>query len=199
MPLLHAIAAMSENRVIGNQGKIPWHLPEDFRWFKHKTLGGTLVMGRKTFESIGKPLPGRDTVVLTRQAQEQLSETAFIPHQSFVSYVQRNTGTDYWICGGAQIYQQMLNGCSVLYLTRVRSVVEGDAKMPAFEDQFTLDQVIHKTDKFQVERWRKNNRLPLPNEQWPDLSESKTTPSLPPPKVTYCLYHPDDWPPASIP
>src|SRR5271154_3909195 len=70
MPIFHAIAAMSENRVIGNQGKIPWHIPEDFRWFKHKTMGGTLIMGRKTFESIGKPLPGRKTVVLTRQPME---------------------------------------------------------------------------------------------------------------------------------
>jgi dihydrofolate reductase len=66
MPTFYAIAAMSENRVIGNQGKIPWHLPEDFRWFKHKTMGGTLIMGRKTFESIGKPLPGRETLVVTR-------------------------------------------------------------------------------------------------------------------------------------
>ncbi len=65
MPTIHAIAAVSENRVIGNQGKIPWHLPDDFRWFKHKTMGATLVMGRKTYESIGKPLPGRKTVVLS--------------------------------------------------------------------------------------------------------------------------------------
>jgi len=67
MPLFHAIAAMSENRVIGDKGKIPWHIADDFRWFKHKTMGGTLIMGRKTFESIGKPLPGRKTIVLTRQ------------------------------------------------------------------------------------------------------------------------------------
>ena len=202
MFLFYAIAAMSENRVIGNQGKIPWHIPEDFRWFKHKTMGGTLIMGRKTFESIGKPLPGRDTVVLTQGAQEQLSETAFIPHHSLVSYVRRNPSSDYWICGGAQIYSQMLSGCSVLYLTRVRSVVEGDTKMPAFEDQFTLDLVIHETDKFQVERWRKNNRSKMPPEHWPDFSEKKATPSLatlPTPNLTYCLFHPEDWPPVSIP
>ena len=61
-----AIAAMSLNRVIGDGNRIPWHLPEDFKWFKATTLGHVLVMGRKTFESIGKPLPGRDTIVLTR-------------------------------------------------------------------------------------------------------------------------------------
>ena len=66
MPLFTAIAAMSENRVIGRGSLIPWHLPEDFKWFKQTTLGHVLVMGRKTFESIGRPLPGRETIVLTR-------------------------------------------------------------------------------------------------------------------------------------
>ena len=60
MKKFKAIAAMAENRVIGNKGEIPWHLPEDFRWFKQATMNGVLVMGRKTYESIGKPLPGRD-------------------------------------------------------------------------------------------------------------------------------------------
>src|SRR5436305_15119378 len=61
-----AIAAMSENRVIGQGNKIPWHLPEDFKWFKKMTTGQVVVMGRKTFESIGKPLPNRETIVLSR-------------------------------------------------------------------------------------------------------------------------------------
>ena len=67
MKAFKAIAAMSENRVIGADGRIPWHLPEDFRWFKQTTLGHILVMGRKTFESIGRPLPGRQTLILSRQ------------------------------------------------------------------------------------------------------------------------------------
>ena len=76
MPTFFAIAAMSENRVIGSQGKIPWHLPEDFRWFKHKTMGGTLIMGRKTFESIGKPLPGENGGHLPLAAGNSRSGTA---------------------------------------------------------------------------------------------------------------------------
>ena len=64
-----AIAAMSLNRVIGNKNNIPWHLPEDFKWFKKTTMGHVLLMGRKTFNSIGRPLPGRDTVVLTRNTE----------------------------------------------------------------------------------------------------------------------------------
>ena len=62
-----AIAAMAENRVIGFENSIPWYLPEDFKWFKNTTLGHTLLMGRKTFESIGRPLPGRQTIILSRQ------------------------------------------------------------------------------------------------------------------------------------
>ena len=71
MPALpfKAIAAMSLNRVIGSGNSIPWHLPEDFAWFKQTTMGHVLVMGRKTFESIGSPLPGRETIVLTRRAE----------------------------------------------------------------------------------------------------------------------------------
>ena len=61
---MKAIAAMARNRVIGSDGKIPWHLPDDFRWFKRATMGGVVVMGRKTYESLGKPLPGRDNVVM---------------------------------------------------------------------------------------------------------------------------------------
>ncbi|HAV62180.1 MAG TPA: dihydrofolate reductase, partial [Verrucomicrobiales bacterium] len=66
MTAFTAIAAMSENRVIGHGNRIPWHLPEDFRFFKSTTMGHVLVMGRKTFESIGRPLPGRETIVLSR-------------------------------------------------------------------------------------------------------------------------------------
>src|SRR5277367_2048684 len=110
MPVFHAIAAMSENRVIGNQGKIPWHLPEDFRWFKHKTMGGTLVMGRKTFESIGKPLPRRKTIVLSRDAKFSAVDT----YLDITSLEQALPAlpAPYWICGGAEIYRQLLEKCS---------------------------------------------------------------------------------------
>lgn len=79
MKRFQAIAAMSLNRVIGSGNRIPWHLPEDFRWFKQKTMGGTLVMGRRTFESIGRPLPGRTTVVLTRSGFHPPSVPASTP------------------------------------------------------------------------------------------------------------------------
>ncbi len=68
MPTYQAIAAITQNRCIGDKGKLPWHLPQEYAWFKQKTMGGTLIMGRKTYESIGRPLPGRQTVVLSRSA-----------------------------------------------------------------------------------------------------------------------------------
>ncbi len=157
MPIIHAIAAMSENRVIGNHGKIPWHLPDDFRWFKHKTMGATLVMGRKTYDSIGKPLPGRRTVVLSHRPKSLPEDIMVYPNIDTLRAAEALT-PKLWICGGAKVYEQLLPDCSVLYLTRVKKEVEGDAHFIAFEDVFALHDVIHRTTEFQVERWF-NTRL----------------------------------------
>jgi dihydrofolate reductase len=158
MPIFQAIAALSENRVIGNQGKIPWRLPEDFRWFKHRTMGGTLIMGRKTFESIGKSLPGRETLVITRnRAPYDVPNCCDL--DSLDEALPR-LPQPYWVCGGTQIYAQLLSQCTHLYLTRVKMTVEGDAYFPPFEHAFALDQTIHENDKFRVERWA-NKSTPL--------------------------------------
>ena len=119
-----AIAAMSLNRVIGNGNTIPWHLPEDFKWFKETTMGHVLAMGRKTFESIGRPLPGRETVVLTRNPN---SVTGVQTLDSLEALGQAEAYRDrtIFICGGAEIYGQALGQCSDLYLTRVNREVEG--------------------------------------------------------------------------
>src|SRR5271166_2104453 len=95
-----AIAAMSENRVIGDGGKIPWHLPEDFKWFKSTTMGHVIVMGRKTFESIGRPLPGRETIVLSRSGFKHPGvRTVSALSQIDPSGEER----DIFICGGAEV------------------------------------------------------------------------------------------------
>jgi dihydrofolate reductase len=168
MPTFHAIAAMSENRVIGSQGKIPWHFPEDFRWFKHKTMGGTLIMGRKTFESIGKVLPGRQTVILSRKPGPPGIITC--PDIPTLEEKLRSLPRTWWVCGGAEVYRQMLRNCSVLYLTRVHGVISGDAFFPPFEDKFELEQTIHKNERFHVERWRRlyhSDPPLLEPEEWP--------------------------------
>jgi dihydrofolate reductase len=142
-----AIAAMSENRVIGCGNRIPWHLSEDFRWFKKTTTGNILVMGRKTFESIGKPLPNRQTIVLSR-GNFQFPGVKTI---SGLEQIAPNTQTcDVFICGGAQVYAQALPLCSDLFLTRVKRVVEGDAFFPVFEDRFELRETLLDTPEFSI-------------------------------------------------
>lgn len=154
MKQFKAIAAMSENRVIGNGNKIPWHLPEDFKWFKKMTTGQIVVMGRKTFESIGTPLPNRTTIVLSR--------TNFhYPGVQTISDLNqidlKNETREVFICGGAQIYEQALPVCSDLYLTLVKRVVEGDAFFPPFENQFELAEEILDCPDFKILHYRKKN------------------------------------------
>ena len=153
MKKIKAIAAMAENRVIGNKGEIPWHLPEDFRWFKQATMGGVLVMGRKTYESIGKPLPGRETYVLSRTTRSIEGVHNF----SNLDILQKiDTDKTIWIAGGAEIYEQMLPLCQEIYLSRVHKSYQGDTKFPVFENGFHLTEKIIVTQDFDVERWEKS-------------------------------------------
>ncbi len=147
-----AIAAMAENRVIGNNGDIPWHLPEDFKWFKKTTMGQILVMGRKTYESIGRPLPGRQTFVLSRQPRDIQGVHSFTD-LDMLDHLE--TDKVIWIAGGGEIYRQMLPRCSELYLTRIHRKVEGDAFFPEFEDDFELTEIVLQNDDFTIERWMK--------------------------------------------
>jgi len=146
-----AIAAMSLNRVIGAGNKIPWHLPEDFQWFKKMTTGHVIVMGRKTFESIGKPLPNRDTVVLSRSDfQHPGVKTA----RSLEELPALAAEREVFICGGAEVYAQALPLCSDLYLTLVKRHVEGDTFFPPFEDRFELVGEIRDSPEFKVLHYR---------------------------------------------
>ncbi len=151
-----AIAAMSLNRAIGIENRIPWHLPEDFKWFKQMTTGQVIVMGRKTYESIGKPLPNRTTIVLSRSG-------APIPGVQVVADLTRIdpadpalAGRQIFICGGAQIYAQALPLCSDLYLTLVNRTVEGDTFFPPFEDQFQLAAELRSTPEFKILHYRRS-------------------------------------------
>jgi dihydrofolate reductase len=165
MPPLHAIAAMSENRVIGSGGKIPWQLPLDFRWFKHKTMGSAMIMGRKTFESIGEPLPGRTSLVLSRHGGECPGARFFTNADQLLASLPADKPA--WVVGGAEIYRQFLPRCTFLYLSRVKTTAAGDVFFPEFEEKFALDQVIHENDGFRVERWWRKGTPPEPPEPWP--------------------------------
>ncbi len=144
---------MTNNRVIGNQGQIPWHLPEDFKWFKRITMGHILVMGRKTYESIGRPLPGRETFVVSR-TQRTIPGVQVVTRLSEIEAL--DTDKTIWIAGGSEIYRQMLPLCSELYLTRVHKEVAGDAFFPEFEHQFYLKENVLTQPEFTVEHWLKN-------------------------------------------
>jgi len=147
-----AIAAMSENRVIGNGPAIPWHLPEDFKFFKATTTGHVIVMGRTTFESIGRPLPNRETIVVSR------SGFAFPGVRTVTSLDEIDVEADareVFICGGAQIYELALPRCSDLFLTHVKREVEGDVLFPPFEHLFESVSELRDTPEFRIVHYRR--------------------------------------------
>ena len=149
-----AIAAMSLNRVIGAGNKIPWHLPEDFKWFKKMTTGQVVVMGRKTFESIGRPLPNRTTIILSRGnfSHPGVRTAADLSHVDWTEPAL--AGREVFICGGAEVYVRMLPLCSDLYLTLVKRVVDGDVFFPPFEDQFEMVGELMDCAEFKILHYR---------------------------------------------
>lgn len=148
---------MSLNRVIGSGNQIPWHLPEDFRWFKKMTTGQVVVMGRKTFESIGRPLPNRETVILSRTGFHVPGVRTIASLDEVVMPGETRT---VFICGGAEIYAQALPRCSDLYLTLVKRTVDGDAFFPPFEDYFAPVAEISDGPEFKITHYR-NRACPL--------------------------------------
>src|ERR1043166_6460709 len=141
---------MSLNRVIGAGNNIPWRLPEDFKWFKKLTTGHILVMGRKTFESIGKPLPNRRTIVLTRSRELRPGVETVADLSELETIVSADDSRDIFICGGAQVYAQALPLCPDLYLTLVKREVAGDAFFPPFESEFMLREEIIDLPEFRI-------------------------------------------------
>lgn len=156
MTHFQAIAAMSLNRVIGRGSQIPWHLPEDFRWFKQMTTGQVIVMGRKTFASIGKALPNRETIVLSRSGFRHPGVRT-VADLGEIDLARETRQV--FICGGAEVYRQALPLCSDLYLTLVqREIPDGDVFFPPFEDRFELAEELRDTPEFKILHYR--NRAP---------------------------------------
>jgi len=147
---LAAIVAMGTNRCIGIENKLPWYLPEDLKHFKAKTLGKPVIMGRKTFESIGKPLPGRTNIVISRNPAYQapgIRVVQDLPAGILMGKAQAEiSGSDEAvIIGGAQIYAESLGHIDRLYLTEVDSAPAGDAFFPELEaaDWQQIEQQDH--------------------------------------------------------
>jgi dihydrofolate reductase len=128
---LSAIVAMATNRCIGRDNTLPWRLPADLKRFKQLTMGHTLVMGRKTYESIGRPLPGRTTLVVTRQ-RDYAPEGVQVAH-SLEQALEQARGDEVFIAGGADLYRQAMEHVRRLYLTRIGRDYQGDTFFPELD------------------------------------------------------------------
>ena len=153
--MIKAIVAMAENRVIGNAGTIPWHLPEDFKFFKATTMGHAILMGRKTYESIGKPLPGRENIVLSRTMPETPGVTIIRSLDELKELENKLDGRDLFVIGGEEIYRLLLSKVQELYVTKVPRQIEGDTHFPEFETRFDTGTKILETNDFSVWKYRR--------------------------------------------
>lgn len=133
------IVAAASNGVIGRNNQLPWYLPNDLKYFKRVTLGKPVVMGRKTFESIGKPLPGRTNIVITRQREWNFEGVKVVNNLEQALALAESVATidaaeELMVIGGAEIYRAAFESADRLYLTRVHAEVEGDAFFPEVRD-----------------------------------------------------------------
>ncbi|ACY49831.1 MULTISPECIES: type 3 dihydrofolate reductase [Vibrio] len=133
--IISMIAAMADNRIIGKDNQMPWHLPADFAWFKRCTMGKPVVMGRKTYESIGRPLPGRLNIVISRD------ETLKIEGVTTVTSIEQALDVagdveEVMIIGGGAIYAACLPMANKLYVTHIEAAIDGDTQFPDWGDQF---------------------------------------------------------------
>ena len=147
---MDAIWAEDKNKVIGNNGRLPWHLPCDLQFFKEKTMGKTMIMGRKTFESMDKRcLPGRKTVILTTDTNYQAPEEAIVLHSlaEMVEYMVTK-GEKLIVIGGTQVFEQLLPYCETLYVTHIDDCFEGDTFAPNIPESFACleQQVVKKNE-----------------------------------------------------
>lgn len=146
--IISLIAAMDRNRLIGNKNKLPWHLPADFAHFKSTTMGKPVIMGRKTYESIGKPLPGRTNIVLSRDPGVSFEGVECVgSFKEAMALVPDEE--ELMVIGGSTIYEMLLPQADRLYFTYVDAEFEGDAWFPEFDEDQWLEKeaVLRKADE----------------------------------------------------
>ncbi|MGB5179428.1 MAG: type 3 dihydrofolate reductase [Gammaproteobacteria bacterium] len=142
------IVAMAANGVIGQDNGLPWHLPADLKHFKQTTMGKPILMGRKTWESIGRPLPGRTNIVITRDSA--YAATGCVVVDSIEAAIAAAGEQDeVMVIGGAELYRQVLPYADTLYLTRIHEVFNGDTRFPDISDTewHQLERVDHEADE----------------------------------------------------
>lgn len=151
---LTAIVAMTPERVIGRNGGLPWHLPEDMAFFKRTTTGHPVVMGRKTFESLGRPLPHRRNIVMTRDPRWSAPGVEVIHSPADLTNLPGLDGRVF-IIGGAKIYQAFLPQLDDLLVSHLLENHGGDTFFPEFEEGFPHSEVVESHPTFEVRRWCK--------------------------------------------
>jgi len=132
------IAALDKGRVIGSEGSIPWNIQEDLNYFKEKTTNKAIIMGRKTFESIGRPLPNRLNIVMTR-SKEQIDDVIIAPNREVAIEQGRGFSSEIFVIGGEYIYKEFLEMASEMLLTEIDLDTEGDAYFPKWEESEWLE------------------------------------------------------------
>jgi dihydrofolate reductase len=138
MTQLSLIVAMDENRLIGSANQLPWHLPADLAFFKRTTMGKPIIMGRKTYESIGRPLPGRRNIVITRDPHFS-AEGCEIVNAIDQALTSCSDHDELMLIGGASLYQQTMEQASCMYITRIYHRFNGDTWFPEFDSaQWTI-------------------------------------------------------------
>lgn len=148
---LTAVVAMTPNRVIGRDGTLPWHLPEDLAFFKRTTSGHAIVMGRKTYESIGRPLPKRRNIVLTRDPKWSAPGVETIHSPEELGQLPDLDGKVF-IIGGAEIYAAFMARLDDLLVSHISESHPGDTLLPLFEDDFPESELIESNEQFVVRR-----------------------------------------------
>ncbi len=147
------IAAVAQNGVIGKGLDIPWHFSEDFKHFKRSTMGGIVVMGRRTWESFkGRPLPGRENVVISSSLKAVEGVKVFKTLEEFKN-AYRDDERQVWIIGGASLYESALKDCDELVITRVKLSPDGDVFFPKFEDKFKETEKIFESPDFDIVKY----------------------------------------------
>ena len=152
---LTLVAAYADNRVIGDHGRIPWRIPDDFAHFKATTMGGVLVMGRATYDSIGRPLPGRTTIVVTRNP-DWSADGVLIAHSLDDALARAaDLPGETYVVGGTQIYEQALPLATRQVLTEVHQSPDGDAHYPEFDTAAWVETRREPHDGFEWVWWER--------------------------------------------
>ncbi|OPH51646.1 type 3 dihydrofolate reductase [Vibrio campbellii] len=133
--IISMIAAMADNRIIGKDNQMPWHLPADFAWFKRCTMGKPVVMGRKTYESIGRPLPGRLNIAISRDSSLSIEGVTTVTSIEQALEVAGEV-EEVMIIGGGAIYAACLPMANKLYVTHIEAEIEGDTQFPDWGNEF---------------------------------------------------------------